>query len=88
MTWELLTGWRRLLWRLRFKLGLACVTWPCRRCNREGRTSWRVRQAWHANRRKALRQDALVAVACTALVIIGWTFWVLILAKLAEPLYR
>lgn len=32
----------------------ACVTWPCARCNTAGRTSWRVRQDWHRERRDRL----------------------------------
>lgn len=34
--------------------GMKCVHWPCRRCDRAGRSSWRSREAWHKARRARL----------------------------------
>lgn len=26
-----------------------CANWPCRRCDKAGRSSWRAREKWHAS---------------------------------------
>lgn len=40
-----------------------CVIWPCRRCDQAGRTSWRSREAWHAERRHRRLVNASVILA-------------------------
>lgn len=68
-------GRTRFVRRARLKLGMDCALWPCRRCNRAGRTSWRVREAWHQQRRERRTMDVLAVtglLAAIALVLL-WT---------------
>lgn len=64
----------RAWWRRRTT---SCVTWPCVRCNTAGRTSWRVRQAWHRERRERLFDYyeravlTLLLVLAASLTLIG-----------------
>lgn len=48
-----------------------CVAWPCKRCERAGRTFWWVRLAWHrerADRRRIILLVVLGAVTVAAAV--------------------
>lgn len=51
----------RRLWR---RMTTPCTVWPCKRCDRAGRTSWRVRGRWHAAR----RDMALIAIFAAVVV--------------------
>lgn len=62
---------RRLWWRATGQL--PCKTWPCKRCDQAGRTSWRSRERWLADRRRWMARNiywpAAVAVAIWAVVL-------------------
>lgn len=39
---------------------ISCEYWPCRACDRAGRTGWRERERWHADRRRRLTVLAIL----------------------------
>lgn len=59
----------RLLYRR--ATGLRCVHWPCRRCDRAGRTSWRSREQWHRGRRRRV-----IPVVMAVLLVLPGVLWV------------
>lgn len=56
-----------------------CVIWPCRRCDRAGRTSWRVREAWHTQRRR--RIEVRTAYTIVVLTVVVWAAAIWSLAR-------
>lgn len=50
------------------RLRTPCATFPCKRCDKAGRTSWRSRETWHAKRRRR----SLLAAAWIAAALLAW----------------
>ncbi len=63
-----MTAIRERTARTLLRLRTPCTTFPCKRCDKAGRTSWRSREAWHAKR----RNRALLVVAWVAATLLAW----------------
>lgn len=69
--------------RVRARLrGMDCAQWPCRRCDKAGRTSWRAREGWHlvrrAHRRRWIKLGSFILAVALIWIVPFIVFWVIL----------